>query len=84
MTKFLTVLGVGFAASAFVLITGPAESQGAWKCTAPGLISGSYDGGTSAYIHLQGFSSGGSYAVTKNGNVATGVTANGTRFTCRR
>lgn len=54
-----------------------------WKCSAPGLVSGSYDGGTTAYIHLQGFSSGGTYSVTRKGNVVTGVTANGTRFTCK-
>lgn len=84
MSKLFAVLFVALLASFLVLITIPAESQGAWKCSAPGLVSGSYDGGATAYIHLQGFPSGGSYAVTKNGNVASGTTANGTRFTCRR
>jgi hypothetical protein len=84
LTKLLCAFAAVLAASAVILFAAPAESQGAWKCSATGLISGSYDGGSSAYIHLQGFPSGGSYAVTKNGNVATGVTANGTRFTCRR
>ena len=36
-----------------------AQSGKAWKCTAPGLVSGSYSGGSSAYIHLSGFSTGG-------------------------
>ena len=55
-----------------------------WKCTASGLVNASYDGGDSAYVHLVGFSSGGTYPVTRNkaGTVATGTTANGTRFTC--
>jgi hypothetical protein len=80
----LSIVVPALAASAAVLFAQPAASQGAWKCSAPGLISGNYDGGSTAYIHLQGFPSGGSYAVTKSGNVASGVTANGTRFTCRR
>jgi hypothetical protein len=64
--------------------TAPAAAQGGtWKCSAPGLVSASYQGGGSAYIHLSGFSSGGTYPVTRKGKVATGVTANGTRFTCR-
>ena len=55
-----------------------------WKCAASGLVNASYDGGDSAYVHLVGFSYGGTYPVTKNkaGTVATGTTANGTRFTC--
>lgn len=61
-----------------------AQSGKAWKCSAPGLVSGSYSGGSTAYIHLSGFSTGGTYPVTRKGNVATGVTANGTKFTCRR
>jgi hypothetical protein len=49
------------------------------------MISGAYDGGSQAYIHLEGFSSGGQYPVTRNaaGTTATGTTANGTRFTCK-
>ena len=55
-----------------------------WKCTAPGLVNGSYDGGETAFIHLVGFTSGGNYAVTKDksGKVVTGTTGNGTKFTC--
>jgi hypothetical protein len=45
--------------------------------------NGQRHGGSTATIHLQGFSTGGTYAVTKKGNVATGTTANGTKCTCR-
>jgi len=61
-----------------------AQSKSTWKCTAPGLVSASYNGGSTAYINLSGFSHGGTYPVTRKGNVATGVTANGTKFTCRK
>ena len=55
-----------------------------WKCLAQGLINSHYTGSESAMIHLQGFSSGGSYKVAKNaqGTEATGTTANGTPFKC--
>jgi hypothetical protein len=62
-------------------ITDPA--QAAWSCSANGLVSASYDGGGSAYVHLEGFSSGNTYPVTRKGKVATGTTKNGTKFTCR-
>jgi hypothetical protein len=47
-------------------------------------VNSRYTGGDTALIHLQGFSSGGNYPVTKSadGNVATGTTANGTAFQC--
>jgi hypothetical protein len=76
--RFVGLFGLLVAAMA---LTSPASA--AWKCSAPGLVSGSYDGGASAYIHLKGFPSGGTYPVTKKGNVATGTTKNGTKFTCR-
>ncbi len=57
--------------------------KGTWKCTAPALKNSDYQGGATAYIHLQAYSSGGYYPVTKNGNVATGVTKDGTKFTCK-
>jgi hypothetical protein len=68
--------------TAFVLLAST-QAHASWTCTAPNLVSASYDGGSSAYVHLQGFSSGGTYSVTKKGKVATGTTANGTKFTCR-
>ena len=58
-----------------------AQAQG-WSCSAPGVVSGTYDGGGSAYIHLDSFPSGGTYPVQRNGKRATGTTKNGTRFTC--
>jgi hypothetical protein len=59
----------------------PAHAEG-WTCSAPGMVSGSYDGGNAAYIHLTGFSTGGTYPVTRNGKRATGTTKNGTKFVC--
>ena len=59
-----------------------AAPTGSWSCTAPGLASASYDGGSMAYVHLASYPDGGTYAVTKSGNKATGTTKNGTRFTC--
>ncbi len=72
-------------AVAAVALPAPASAAGEptkWTCTAPGLKSASYDGGGVAYVHLQAFSKGGRYPVTRKGNVATGQTANGTTFTC--
>ncbi|MDE1567716.1 hypothetical protein [Aquabacter sediminis] len=54
-----------------------------WTCSASGLQASEYKGGDAAYIHLVGFSSGNYYPVEKKGNVASGVTSNGTKFTCR-
>jgi hypothetical protein len=56
----------------------------AWACSASGLVNSHYIGGGTALIHLQGFSSGGNYPVTKSadGNVAKGTTGNGTEFQC--
>ena len=65
----------------FLLASTSAHAQ-AWTCSAPGMISGSYDGGESAYIHLTGFPSGGTYPVKKQGKRATGTTKNGTAFAC--
>jgi hypothetical protein len=77
-----TVIVSAIACSASVLAFAQKKSK-SWKSSAPGMVSGSYEGGDSAYIHLSGFRHGGSYAVTKRGNVASGTTANGTKFTCR-
>ncbi len=59
------------------------SSAESWACSAPGIVSGSYGGGGSAYIHLTGYSTGNDYPVTRQGNVASGVTKDGTHFTCR-
>lgn len=61
---------------------GPASAE-AWKCSAKGLVTGTYDGGGTAYIHLQGFPNGSHYPVTRKGKTATGVTKNGTPFICK-
>ena len=82
MTRLASV-----AIGAVMLLPLPAIAQTGvrWTCTAPGLVVGSYTGGDGAYIHLVGFNSGSSYAVTRQRNgTVTGETRNGTRFTCRR
>ncbi|WP_295845432.1 hypothetical protein [Tardiphaga sp.] len=66
-----------------VLAVTPAHAE-TWTCSAPGIISGNYDGGSMAYIHLTGYPDGGTYSVSKHGNKATGTTKNGTKFTCSK
>lgn len=62
-----------------------ANARGTWKCSAKGLADASYDGGSSAYIHLAPYGHGHDYAVTKRGaNKVVGTTSNGTAFVCRR
>lgn len=79
----------GVFAVAWIALVAPAAAQAqsgkpqSWTCSASGLQASEYKGGDSAYIHLVGFNSGGYYPVVKKGNVATGVTANGTKFTCK-
>ena len=71
-----------FSVSAFSAWAQSGKPQ-SWTCTASGLQASEYKGGNSAYIHIVGFDTGGYYPVQKKGNVATGLTANGTKFTCR-
>jgi hypothetical protein len=71
-----------FAAAAMLAISGSAHG-GSWSCSANNMVAGHYDGGATAYIHLSGFNTGSNYPVRKSGNKATGVTKNGTPFTCR-
>jgi hypothetical protein len=64
----------------------PGIAQGKkWTCEAKNLVIGSYSGGETAHIQLRGYSSGNSYPVKKSpdGTVATGVTGDGTAFTCK-
>lgn len=63
----------------------PADN-GKWTCAANGLVSASYNGSASAYVHLAGFSSGSTYPVKLNDakTEATGVTGNGTPFVCKK
>jgi hypothetical protein len=65
--RMFTLASVLATAAAFApFATGVhAQSQRSWKCSAPGLQGSSYDGGATAYIHLSGFPSGGSYRVTR-------------------
>lgn len=63
--------------------TASAEPKAGWACTAPNLINSRYSGGSSAYIHLKGYGSGGRYRVTKETDSrVTGTTKDGTPFTC--
>jgi hypothetical protein len=52
------------APGALLSLTAVARSK-SWSCKAPGLVSGSFSGGATACIHLEGFSKGGTYPVTK-------------------
>jgi len=77
------IKSVALAALATLAISGAqAASTGDWRCSAPGMASGTYDGGSHAYIHLSAYPNGGSYAVTRKGKVATGKTKDGTPFRC--
>lgn len=77
----LVAVGIALLSHAAAAQSGKPKS---WKCSAPGLQAGEYSGGNTAYIRLVGYSSGGHYSVTRKGDdVATGTTANGTKFTCR-
>lgn len=60
-----------------------AADAASWKCSAKNLADGTYSGGGTAYIHLSPYKSGHEYPVTKKGKTATGVTQDGTKFTCR-
>lgn len=77
-------ISLAILAAAAVSACATPGADGNWKCSAQGLANAHYSGADSAMIHLQGFSSGGNYKVTKNaqGTEATGTTANGTPFKC--
>jgi len=57
-----------------------------WGCSARGMVMGRYGGGDDAYIQLVGDKQGGNYVVKLNpqGNMASGITGNGTPFTCTK
>ncbi len=65
--------------------TSTVRNGSSWSCNAEGLVNSNYDGSSRAYIHLQGYGSGGSYQVTLNESEteATGTTKDGTPFTCK-
>jgi hypothetical protein len=60
------------------------QAQASWSCSAKGIVDYSFDGTGCATIHLTGYPYGNCYPVTMKGNVANGVTTNGTPFTCRK
>jgi len=82
----MRTIKISLAIMAVAAVSGCATTgDGAsWKCSAQGLANSHYTGSDIAMIHLEGFSTGGSYKVTQNaqGTEATGVTANGTPFKC--
>ena len=82
----MRTIKISLAIMAVAAVSGCATTgDGAsWKCSAQGLANSHYTGSDIAMIHLQGFSTGGSYKVTQNaqGTEARGVTANGTPFKC--
>jgi hypothetical protein len=84
--KIVACLGTAGLVVASLGLTSGSLAQGGWTCTAPGLVSFQYTGGATAYIHLSAFPTGGTYAVTLNAakTQASGTTANGTRFVCRK
>lgn len=77
--------GAALIAASVTGLAGPAAAV-TWECKASQIQNYSYDGGDSAYIHLAPFQRGSNYPVTvsKDGKKATGVTANGTPFTCTK
>ncbi len=78
MKKVIALLCIALAACAT-----PMDGKGQWKCEAPNMVLGSYDGGSFAYIHLLGYMQGRNYPVVKqNDTLITGATGNGTPFTC--
>ena len=79
-SNFLLVISLMLLTDASVAIA--AEDN--WICRAENLITAKYDGSGWAFVHLQGYRTGGSYRVKQNeqGTEATGKTADGTLFTC--
>lgn len=79
--RFVDILAKTVFVVAVTTMSYPARAQ-SWTCSAPELISGSYDGGDTAYLHFPGHSRGSYYPVRKNGKRATGVTKRGKAFVC--
>lgn len=73
-----------FAVLVIATIGTSTQAQAGWSCSARGLVDYSFDGTGCATIHLTGYQSGNCYPVNIKGNTATGVTSNGTPFTCRK
>jgi hypothetical protein len=77
----LTAVVAAFAM--FSIAISPSAHAAQWSCSAKNMLSGSYSGGSKARIHLKGYGRGGSYSVKKvSANKVTGVTQDGTPYTC--
>ena len=91
--KKLRTSFLALPAAAIILVLGAcqtteqtsSEDDGTWKCEAKGIANFRYDGGATAYIHLNPYYKGNDYPVSLNSTQteATGTTGNGTPFVCR-
>jgi hypothetical protein len=70
-----------FLLAAFALSSPASATE--WVCSAKNMITGHYDGGATAYIHLSPYNRGHDYPVGKKGKTVTGHTSNGTPFVCK-
>ena len=86
--KAAIILGaiLGCFGQVSVTLAGTVNAGNGWKCTANNIQNASYNGGSSAYIHLRPYNKGKRYAVRLNSNKtrATGTTTNGTSFVCTK
>lgn len=74
---------IGLSVLIWAALFGSAHAE-TWTCSAAKMASGSYDGGSMAYIHLSPYPNGKPYPVARKGKVATGKTSDGTSFVCRQ
>lgn len=74
---------VGLLVLVSLALSGSAQAE-AWTCSAKNIVSGNYDGGATAYIHLSPYERGNNYPVTRKGKTVTGRTSNGTPFVCKQ
>jgi len=74
---------LGLLALFCAALSGSAQAE-AWTCSAKNMVSGNYDGGDTAYIHLSPYGRGNNYPVTRKGKTVTGRTSNGTPFVCKQ
>ncbi len=93
MKPITTLVLLAAAVASSACVTQPLAQKGGgaidttgWSCSARGMVMGRYGGGDDAYIQLAGDKQGGNYVVKLNpqGNVASGITGNGTPFTCTK
>ena len=85
MQKLMTPLLLSIFVLFIAFLDNPLSAKEVkWKCVADGLENFEFDGGNTAYIHLESYNSGNNYYVEFNASktVATGKTGDGTPFTC--